>query len=308
MYMIKFISTGCDYMTLYTCKIFDSVVLHGSFVKASKALNLTPSAISHTISALEDEMGFSLFIRTRNGVSLTRNGERLLPSIRRMLQDEESLKQEAGQIRGVSNGTVRIGSYNSTTIRWLTKIIKSFRQKYPDIDIQVYESGYDDIKYWVETSVVDIAFVTKDLIPNKDVLLLHKDMLVCVTPNDFIPENKTYITIAEIKKMPIIMQAQGSDRDTKEFLRKYNIPVQSSFHICANTSITAMVESGLGISIMPGMLFEEKPKNVNIYPIDPPEYRILGLVCSHPEVISPAAKKMREEILSFMQEYDLINL
>ena len=48
-------------MTLYTCKIFDSVVLYGSFVKASKALNLTPSAISHTISALEDEMGFSLY-------------------------------------------------------------------------------------------------------------------------------------------------------------------------------------------------------------------------------------------------------
>lgn len=296
------------FLTLYTCCIFKTVVETGSFIKASKELNLTPSAISHAISAFEDEVGFPLFIRTRTGVRLTVNGEKLLPDILRLLRDEEHLKQEAFQIKGISNGTVRIASISSITISWLTKIIKSFKEKYPNINVHLYEGGYDDIKYWVDTAAVDIAFVTKDLLPDRDVLLLHKDMMMCLTPKDFIPENETYITGEELKEFPIIMQVHGNSRDISRILKKYSISSDASYYIRSNSAIMSMVENGLGMSILPKLLFEYDTHNINLYPFNPPEYRTIGIYCLYPESISPAAKKMRDEILSFMQKNDLINI
>ena len=61
-------------MTLLSYEIFYTVVQEKSFQKAAKILNMTPSAISHSISSMEKELGFALFIRSKNGTVLTSNG------------------------------------------------------------------------------------------------------------------------------------------------------------------------------------------------------------------------------------------
>ena len=72
-------------MTLFSYEIFDAVARQGSFNKAAQQLHLTPSAISHAIAVMEEELGFALFHRGKNGVTMTSYGASLYPSIRAML-------------------------------------------------------------------------------------------------------------------------------------------------------------------------------------------------------------------------------
>ena len=66
-------------MTLFSYEIFDAVARQGSFNKAAQQLHLTPSAISHAIAVMEEELGFALFNRGKNGVSMTSYGASLYP-------------------------------------------------------------------------------------------------------------------------------------------------------------------------------------------------------------------------------------
>ena len=92
-------------MTLLEYRIFHTVTQQGSFARAAQILHLTPSAISHAVSSMEESCGFSLFVRGKGGVSLTRSGEALYPFIRQVLSADEALSQTIGELNGVQRGT-----------------------------------------------------------------------------------------------------------------------------------------------------------------------------------------------------------
>ena len=78
-------------MTILAYQVFYAVVKERSFQKAAESLNLTPSAISHTISSMEKELGFPLFVRSKQGVQLTGYGESLRPYILNVLQSARAV-------------------------------------------------------------------------------------------------------------------------------------------------------------------------------------------------------------------------
>ena len=88
-------------MTILAYQVFYAVVKERSFQKAAESLNLTPSAISHTISSMEKELGFPLFVRSKQGVQLTGYGESLRPYILNVLQSEDSLQEAIAQMNGL---------------------------------------------------------------------------------------------------------------------------------------------------------------------------------------------------------------
>ena len=94
-------------MTLLTYQVFKTIADVGSFHKAADILGLTPSAISHAISSMENELGFSVLTRSKAGVSLTNYGEQLLPYVNAVLNCDESLKQEIAELNGLKQGKVK---------------------------------------------------------------------------------------------------------------------------------------------------------------------------------------------------------
>ena len=88
-------------MTLFSYEIFDAVARQGSFNKAAQQLHLTPSAISHAIAVMEAELGFTLFNRGKNGVTMTSYGASLYPSIRAVLNSDEALQQSIARLNGL---------------------------------------------------------------------------------------------------------------------------------------------------------------------------------------------------------------
>ena len=288
---------------IYSYKVFTVVVENGNFTKAAQVLKITPSAVSHTISKLEEEIGFPLFVRSRNVMELTQNGKNLLPQIYNMIKLEDRITQEKQEILGVEKGTVRIGAFNSVTMKWIPGIVSSFKGKYPGINVEVIQGKYSEVSEGVRTGMLDLGFVTSTSELQSEIIPLYDDPLMCVTEKSFVPENKTYVTVNEISSMNLLMQAEGLAQDTESFLEKHKIKISSKVRVADDSSLVAMVSSGFGISIMPQLLFDGSESNVNLYEISPPEYRTIGLISVREQFLSPAAKKMKEEIIEFAASY-----
>lgn len=137
-------------MSLSKYEVFVTVIESGSLTRAGEILGLTQSAISHALASLEREFGFSILTRGRSGISLTSNGERLLPYMREMLRAQERMKQEVHAINGMEVGTVRIGTFTSVSTQWLPGILKRFQDQYPAIEVKLLEGYYDGIESWIQ--------------------------------------------------------------------------------------------------------------------------------------------------------------
>ena len=94
-------------------------------------------------------------------------------------------------------------------------------------------------------------------------------------------------------------------REMRQFLKKYKIGTERRCHVIDDQSNIAMVEAGLGISIMPQMLLRDCKAAVKVYPIEPEEYRVVGLAVQRPASMAPAVEQMFHHIVEYCHELDL---
>jgi DNA-binding transcriptional LysR family regulator len=107
----------------------------------------------------------------------------------------------------------------------------------------------------------------------------------------------------EINNKKIIMQCEGNDADTVALLEKYSIKIHYSYSVSEDSSMIALVECGFGISLMPELvLMGAKSDAVNILPIQPGVYRILGLATTEPQYRAPATQKFMDHVETFVAE------
>lgn len=206
-------------MTLFSYEIFDAVARQGSFNKAAQQLHLTPSAISHAIAVMEEELGFALFNRGKNGVSMTSYGASLYPSIRDVLNSDEALKQSIARLNGLEKGKVKLGVFNSVCASLLPGLLKSFMTQYPQIEIEVYQGTYDDVKEWLRTGQVDIAFLSSTCREEFNLTELFREPLLCIVPQDWPEPENGVMTPALMNGQSFVVQCDATDAEMRQFLK-----------------------------------------------------------------------------------------
>ena len=133
------------------CRAFLAAAETGSFSKAAEALSYTPSGVNQLVSALEKEFGFPLFRRNTKGVSLTENGELLLPVIRKFLRQEDRIFELSAEMNGLLIGSVNIAAYSSIATHWLPAVISA-------------QSAFDD--FWKGKNVDPSQFAAQGRLPS----------------------------------------------------------------------------------------------------------------------------------------------
>ncbi len=118
---------------------FESAARHLNFSKAAAELNVTHSAISHQIRALEDWVGQPLFERGARGLRLTETGQQFLPPVRVAFQQLMQAGQAVRQSARV--GPLTVSVLPSLASKWLVPRLSDFRQRYPDIDVRISATG-----------------------------------------------------------------------------------------------------------------------------------------------------------------------
>lgn len=285
-------------MTLLTYQVFKTVAEAGSFHKAAEILGLTPSAISHSISSMEGELGFSLLTRGKSGVSLTNYGEHILPYVNGVLNADESLKQAVAEFNGLKQGKVKLGCFSSVCTNWVPEIIQSFQKEYPAIGIEVFQGTYDDVAYWIKNGIVDFGFLSVSSAGDIPIEPFYRDPLLCIVPSDFQKaDDKNYMTIEEMSKLQFVVQRESTDADIQNYLKQNHLEVQAGYHVVDDLSTIAMVASGFGICIMPEMVMKDIPYEVKRYQMKPDASRLIGMAALSPEFMAPAARTLYRHIV-----------
>ena len=290
-------------MTLLTYQVFKTVAEQGSFRKAADILGLTPSAISHAISSMENELGFSLLIRSKMGVTLTNYGSHLLPYVNAVLNSDESLQQAVAEFNGLKQGKVKVGCFSSVCTYWMPDIMNSFKRLYPDITIEVFQGTYDDVAYWIKNGVTELGFLSVSSAADIPIQPLYKDRLLCVMPKGTARTgSKDYMGISEMRNHQFVTQRESTDADIQNFLKENSLDIQSNYHVVDDLSTIAMVANGFGICIMPEMVMNDIPYETDCYPVEPETYRIIGIATLNPGFMAPAARTLYKHILKEYQQ------
>ena len=159
---------------------FLKVVEIGNISQCAKELGYSQAGISAVVKRIEQECGFSLLYRSKNGVKLTPEGEAMLPIFNDMEDCEERFNQAAAAIRGMDIGTVRIGSYESIALHWLPYLMHEFKKQYLNIDFELLVGNIgtgnaDDIEDWLENRRIDIGFISAHKKLRSKTVMLARD-------------------------------------------------------------------------------------------------------------------------------------
>lgn len=290
-------------MSIKKYEIFAKVVELGSLTRAAEALGLTQSGVSHVISALENEFGFPILRRGKAGVSLTADGEKLLPALRGVINSAEQLNQIVSQINGLTCGTVRIGSFTSVAVHWLPGIIKEFSVAYPNIEIKLLNGDYHDVAMWLGNGEADVGFVAYPEELGCKCTPLLADRLMAVLPPEHPLAGSSAYPLSDVSNEPFISLLETSDHDARRALEAAGVTPNVKYYTKDDYAIIAMVEMGLGVAIMPELLLKGHTDKVVTLPLNPPYERMISLALSDSGSGSPATRAFAEHALRWVSEH-----
>lgn len=279
-----------------------AVVEAGSLTRAAQSLGCTQSAVSHSIDSLEQELGFALLKRGRSGVRLTGEGERLIGAVRNLLNSAEQLAQTAASIRGLESGTVRIGSFTSVAVHWLPPVLKEFQKDYPQVEFKLLNGDYHDVEQWLMEGSIDIGFVNVPSAVDCECIPLMEDRLLAILPRHSRFESYPRFPLVECETEPFISLLESSDHDARRALEAAGVKPNVRFYTKDDYAIIAMVEQGLGISIMPELLLKGRHDDIQMLPLVPEAKRTIGIAIAAGAKAGPATRRFADYVVRYVTE------
>ena len=273
----------------------------GSITRAAENLGVTQSAVSHMISSLEAELGFALLRRGRGGAVPTAEGQSVTPAIRGILTARERLDQMASAIRGLDSGTVRIGTFTSVGVHWLPGIIAEFQADYPSVELKLMSGDYHDVEQWLADGSADIGFVPLPTRLGGEVVPLRADRLLAVIPANHPLADAAAFPVAELERESFIGLLETSDRDARGALAAAGVSPHIKYKTKDDYAVIAMIECGLGVSIMPELLLRSCSERVRCLELDPPASRTIGLCMPDAERAGPATRRFAEYAAAWVE-------
>lgn len=250
-----------------------------NFRKAAQKLNIVQPALSASIRRLEEEIGTPLFERTTRQVRLTASGEAALDDARKALRHlDQAMKNAKAAVVG-SFGQLSIGFVGSASYALLPMGVRAFRTEFPDVVLTLQESVGSRILALIEQGEMDLGLVRTPTVFSPNVVLkpVERDQLIAVLPTDSPwapPANARNISLARLAKAPFInysfsespMLHMAVVNACREEGFSPNI-VQEAIQV---QTVITLVESGLGVGLVPAVSRHHKPSNARFIKLTNP--------------------------------------
>ena len=242
-------------------RIFHAAAEAGSFTQAGEALNMSQSAVSRQVSALEKDLNVALFHRHARGLLLTEQGEMLFKTAHDVFNQLRSAETLLADTKSKPFGDLRVTTAVGLGSAWLTPRLREFVDLYPDINLQIllYDEELDlsmrqaDVAIWLREPT------QKDLIRRRlFVVNLHVYASIGYVKRHGTPKNPSDLGAhriltygggapAPIKNLNWLETVSGRLRDDK----KPAITINSLY------GLKQAVKSGAGIAVLPDYLVDE---------------------------------------------------
>ncbi len=231
-----------------------SIVEKGSFIAASDYHYVSQSTLSKRIIALEDELGITLFDRSKRTVKLTKAGESFLVHARLMNDTYKSMLDDLKEFK-FEGETLAIGTIPVVTEYGITRLISNFRQQYPHINIAVEELDGMNIIPALEDHRFELAFTRQNYLDYEkyDAILVIKDTFRVVISRDNPLASRQSISIKELKDQNFIVfdQVTGLHRLIIDECHKAGYEPTIFYSSHQKMSVFSVVGANIGIALTP---------------------------------------------------------
>ncbi|MET4898685.1 LysR substrate-binding domain-containing protein [Sphingomonadaceae bacterium jetA1] len=244
-------------MTLEQLRIFVAVAEREHVTAAARALNVTQSAASAAIAALEGRHGVKLFHRVGRGIALTEAGRLFLAEARGVLARAGRAETMLEELGGLKRGTLRVVASQTIAAYWLPPILATFHERHPAIGIALTIGNTEQAAARVHDGEADLGFVEGEI---DDPALAHwpvdEDRLLLVGARPF---GDARIDAAWLRRASWVLREPGSGtRSTFDSnLRRWDVDpttLDVALTMPSNESVRTVVEAGTGVAVLSALV------------------------------------------------------
>ncbi len=295
--------------TLDQLRILAAIVHEGSFKKAADSLFVTQPAVSLQIQNLEKQLEVPIFDRGGRKAELTEAGQVLLTYCERILGQCQEACKAIDDLNNLKGGSLVIGASQTTGTYLMPRMIGTFRQAFPDVNVQLQIHSTRRTGWSVANGQLDLAIIGGELPLELQELLeitpFNTDELALILPKDHPLANLPQLTKEDLYKVNYIsLDSQSTTRKVLDkLLSSSGLDVQRlqiEMELNSLEAIKNAVQSGLGAAFLPVISIEReleagiinKPRVTDLE-----VHRQLKLIRHPARYCSKAAERFRCEIL-----------
>lgn len=253
-------------------KIFYTVAKNKSISAAADVLMISQPAVSWQIKSLEDQLGMTLFIRTKKGVSLTDEGKVLLSYIEKGVEAFTNGENALTNLKDLEYGNIRIGASATVAKHVLMPYLEIFHKKYPNIDINIENNLTENLLTSLHNGNLDMLVLNMPMKEYKDleitpIMDVHD---IFVTNKDYIDKIKGTINLSDLNNYPLLFQKKPSN--TREYLDNYlnenNVKLNPKMEIVSYNLIMDFLKIGFGVGYATKEFIKDELNKEELYEID----------------------------------------
>ena len=234
-------------------KAFAELAQTGSFTQAAKRLFLSQSAISHSMRALEEDVGCRLLDRKAKKVVLTLAGEHLLHHANKILREMTLARNSLENLGKWGKGRLRIGASSTACQYIIPPVLREFQQSYPNCQITIERGDSDECVELVEQNRIDLA-VTIQPKPREEiefVPLFTDELLFLMSPSHPWAQ-KEQVVRDEIRQQNYVLYNKTSEtfRLIESYFREQEIVLNTMIELANMEAIKELIKLGLGVGIL----------------------------------------------------------
>lgn len=243
------------------------VVDCGSLKGAADELGYTQSAVSQAVKALERELGTTIIERGKQGVSLTRDGKQYLPYLRQIVTAEAELEGKRQELLGLSSTDIRIATFTNVSRTVLPRVIRDFGALHPSVRFTLKQGDYTRNAQWVHDGVVDFCFTARGFTAGLEKRVVYHDELVALLPAAHPLTAKEKVTLADLASEPFVLLDEGEQSLVLDAFAAHGLSPRVTSEVTDDYTIMAMVEEGLGVSMLYRRTVEGMRADIRVRPI-----------------------------------------
>lgn len=266
-----------------------AVAESGNFSEAALQLNVTQSTISHAIASLESELGVVLFHRGRHGAQLTPVGDLIRADAQQVKLLLENMLNAADLEKGLKGGTVRIAAFRSIVTHVIAEAIARLHERHPSIQIALMEvDELYQLKQALIQGRVDMCVAEMLTGPEFETIHILNDEYIALVPPQY-GLRDAQLTLQDLHQYPLICSSYDScSFRVRDQLRKLDETLQLTYRIRHDSSITSMVQQGLGIALIAELAARPIPDGVRVCRLPFSASRLIGASLLKDALHSPA--------------------
>jgi len=239
-------------MNLRFLRTFVEIADNAGFARAATRLNLTQSAASRQIQALEDELGLQLFTRTGRSVRLTSEGEDLLMRSRRLLFDADAIGQRASALKTGEVGVLRVGATPQVIENLLADFLLRYRKRHAGVEVHLVEDGGSRLPGRLERGDINVALMPAD--ENRfSGRILYPMHVLAVFPAGHRLSRRKVVEVVELANEPLLrLTSSFASHDWFEAAcRVAHIRPRVLLESVAPQTLIALARTGHGVAVVP---------------------------------------------------------